>query len=325
MDSSTLPGESTGGEQVSVHRPVLLAEALAALAVRPGQVALDGTVGAGGHAAGILAALAPKGLLLGIDRDAAALAHARRTLEAVASRVGGGVEFRLFQTSFSRMLEVLQQEGTVLDRARDRAQGCDCVLLDLGVSSLQLDTAARGFSFTHDGPLDMRMDPTDAARPTAAQWLARSKEAEIARVLFEYGEERHARRIARTIVATRSKSPLQRTSQLRDLVMACVPPVRGPRSHPATRTFQALRIQVNDELGELQRGLVAAKTVLRPRGRLVVITFHSLEDRIVKNFLRDHFDLPHKKPIVAGAAEVTSNPRARSAKLRTGIQRAEGA
>ncbi len=311
-EPSTQPGEGTGGEQVSVHRPVLLAEALAALDVRSGQVAVDGTVGAGGHASLMLAGLSPGGILIGIDRDAAVLAHARRTLEVVSSRVGGGVEFRLFQASFSRMLEVLKQEGL---------GHCDRVLLDLGVSSLQLDTAARGFSFSHDGPLDMRMDASDAAQETAAQWLARAKEAEIARVLWEYGEERHSRRIARTIVASRNKAPLRQTSDLRDLVARCVPRHGYARIHPATRTFQAIRILVNDELGELQRGLVAATAALCVGGRLAVITFHSLEDRIVKNFLRAGFDLPHKKPVLAGAAEVEANPRARSAKLRVGIKR----
>ena len=311
-EPSTLPGDGTGGEQVSVHRPVLLAEALTALDLRSGQILVDGTVGAGGHAAQALAALAPGGVLVGIDRDAAVLAHARRTLEAATSRVGGRVEFRLFQTSYSRMLEVLQQEGL---------GHCDRVLLDLGVSSLQLDTAARGFSFSHDGPLDMRMDASDASLETAAHWLARAKETEIARVLWECGEERHSRRIAHAIVTVRGKAPLQRTSDLRELVARCVPSHGHARIHPATRTFQAIRIQVNDELGELQRGLTAAHAALAAGGRLVVITFHSLEDRIAKNFLRAGFDLATKKPIVAGAAEMATNPRARSAKLRVGIKR----
>ncbi|MEZ5963311.1 MAG: 16S rRNA (cytosine(1402)-N(4))-methyltransferase RsmH [Planctomycetota bacterium] len=312
-NESRLPGDSTGGEQVSVHRPVLVAEALAALDLRPGQVVVDGTVGAGGHSGHVLAALAPGGTLIGIDRDAAVLAHARRSLEAVASKVGGGVVFRLFHTSFSHMPEVLHQEG--LSR-------CDRVLLDLGVSSLQLDTAARGFSFSQDAPLDMRMDADDASRPTAAQWLARASEPEIARVLWEYGEERHARRIARALVAARRVAPVSRTFQLRDIVVRQMP--RRPGGiHPATRTFQAIRIQVNGELDELQRGLEAAARVLGPGGRLVVITFHSLEDRMVKHFLRQGFERVHKKPIGATQAEVQANPRARSAKLRVGVRRGD--
>lgn len=308
-----LPGGGAGGEQVSVHRPVLFAEALTVLDLRPGQVVVDGTVGAGGHAAHLLAALAPGGTLVGIDRDAAVLDHARRALAATAARVGGEVAFWLFHTSFSRMQEVLHQEAL---------SQCDRVLLDLGVSSFQLDTAARGFSFSQDAPLDMRMNPDDDTVETAAQWLARVSEPEIARVLWELGEERHSRRIARAIVAVRRQAPIVRTAQLRDLVSRCVPHRPGrTRIHPATRTFQAIRIQVNDELGELRAGLAAAARVLAPGGRVVVITFHSLEDRIVKNFLRAGFDRPHKKPIEASLAEVHANPRARSAKLRVGIKR----
>lgn len=307
---SRLPDESTGGGQVSVHRPVLVTEVLAVLEPRPGQVVVDGTVGAGGHAASLLAALAPGGTLIGIDRDAAILVHARRALEAAVARAGGRVEFRLFHASFSRMQEVLHKEAL---------GQCDRVLLDLGVSSLQLDTAERGFSFSQDAPLDMRMDQDDGKNPSAAQWLARAAEAEIARVLWELGEERFSRRIAREIVAARRRAPIERTGQLREIVERCVPRGRG-RIHPATRTFQALRMLVNDELGELERGLAAAAAVLRPGGRLAVISFHSLEDRIVKNFLRAGFALPHKKPIQAGADEVRTNPRARSAKLRVGIK-----
>lgn len=290
---------------------MLVAEALAALAPRPGQVVVDGTVGAGGHASAILAALAPGGTLIGIDRDAAVLEHARRALAAAAAGAGDAVGFRLFHASFSRMQEVLHQEG--LDR-------CDRVLLDLGVSSLQLDTAERGFSFSRDAALDMRMDRDDATRPTARQWLAQVSEVELARVLWEYGDERHARRIARAIVAARKVAPIVRTGQLKELVERCVPHRRG-RIHPATRTFQAIRIQVNDEIDELRLGLEVSARVLAPGGRLVVITFHSLEDRLVKHFLRGGFDLVHKKPVQASAAEVEANPRARSAKLRAGIRR----
>ncbi len=313
MSSTTeVPGDEAGGGQVSVHRPVLVAEALAALSLGSGQVLVDGTVGAAGHATLALAALAPGGLLIGIDKDAAVLAHARRALEASASRAGGGAEFRLYQASYSRMQEVLRQEGLA---------HCDRVLLDLGVSSLQLDTAARGFSFSREGPLDMRMDQGDADTPSAAQWLARAGEAELARVIYEYGDERASRRIARVIVEARRVRPLQTTGELAELVRRVAPAPPGARIHPATRTFQAIRMHVNDELGDLERGLRAAHACLRPGGRLVVITFHSIEDRIVKRFLREHFELVMRKPLEAAAAEVEANPRARSAKLRAGIRR----
>ena len=313
-DSKSGPFEDTGGERVSVHRPVLVESTLVALDPRPGQVVIDATVGAGGHASRILLALAPGGKLIGIDRDAAVLGHARRALEQAASRGGGVVSFVLHQASFSRMQAVLKQEG----------QGsCDRVLLDLGVSSLQLDSAARGFSFLQDGPLDMRMDQDDSRLETAERWLARVPEAELSKVIYEYGEERHARRVARAIVAARRTHRLQRTSELAELIARCIPTRGRPRIHPATRTFQAIRIRINDELGELERGLDAARTCLAPGGRVVVISFHSLEDRIVKHFLRAHFDVPERKPILATEAEMADNPRARSAKLRYGVRRME--
>ena len=192
----------------------------------------------------------------------------------------------------------------------------DGVLLDLGVSSPQLDEASRGFSFMQDGPLDMRMD--NEAGPSAAQWLAKASEREIARVLGELGEERFARRIARAIVAARAVEPIVRTGQLADIVAAAVP-TREPGKHPATRSFQAIRMVVNDELGEIERGLAAAWSCLRPGGRLAVIAFHSLEDRLAKVFLRAHGQVLTKKPIAAGPAEVQRNPRARSAHLRCAI------
>lgn len=313
-DNESGPHEDAGGERVSVHRPVLVESTLVALDPRPGQVVIDATVGAGGHASRILLALAPGGKLIGIDRDAAVLGHARRALEQAASRGGGVVSFALRQASFSRMQAVLKQEG----------QGsCDRVLLDLGVSSLQLDSAARGFSFLQDGPLDMRMDQDDARLETAERWLARVPEAELSKVIYEYGEERYARRIAREIVAARRTHRLQRTGELAELVARCIPTRGRPRIHPATRTFQAIRIRINDELGELERGLDAARACLAPGGRVVVISFHSLEDRIVKHFLRAHFDVPERKPILATEAEMADNPRARSAKLRYGVQRME--
>ncbi len=311
-DSQSGPHEEAGGERVSVHRPVLVESTLVALDLRPGQVVVDGTVGAGGHASRILLAAGSGSRLIGIDRDAAVLGHARRTLEETVSKGGGVVSFALHHASFSGMQDVLRQEGQ---------ESCDRVLLDLGVSSLQLDTAGRGFSFLQDGPLDMRMDQGNDRIETAVRWLARVPEAELSRVIFEYGEERFARRIARAIVGARRLRPLQRTGELADLVARCVPARGRSRIHPATRTFQAIRIAINDELGELERGLAAARACLAPGGRLVVISFHSLEDRIVKHFLRAHFDLPERKPILGSAAELAANPRARSAKLRYGVQR----
>jgi 16S rRNA (cytosine1402-N4)-methyltransferase len=299
------------GEQVRAHQPVLLAETLAALDLRPGLVVVDGTVGAGGHARAIASAISPGGLLVGLDRDARVLDHARQALEAPAPD-GRRVAYQLHHASFEEMREVLLQSGL---------SHCDRVLLDLGVSSFQLDERARGFSFMGDGPLDMRMDT--ASHPTAAEWLQRVSAADLERVLREFGEERYARRIARAIVDRRARGALQRTAELAELVLrALPPPARRQRIHPATRTFQAIRIAVNDELGRLQRGLAVALATLVVGGRLVVISFHSLEDRITKTFLRAHCTLPFRKPIVAGASEVAANPRARSAKLRCGIRTA---
>jgi 16S rRNA (cytosine1402-N4)-methyltransferase len=199
---------------------------------------------------------------------------------------------------------------------------CDRVLLDLGVSSLQLDRAERGFSFMADGPLDMRMDAS--APMTAADWLAEVDERTLADTLFQLGDERYSRRIARRLVEVRHRTPIVRTQQLAALVVDALPgPARGGRIHPATRTFQAIRMVVNDELGELERGLAAALACLRPGGRLAVIAFHSHEDRVVKHFLRANCELVTKKPIEAAADEVRDNPRARSAKLRCAIRREE--
>jgi 16S rRNA (cytosine1402-N4)-methyltransferase len=293
--------------------PVLLAETLGLLALAPGLCVVDGTVGAGGHSLGIAKALGPTGRLLGLDRDSEILACARAAL-AEAKAAGEQVRVSLHHLSFSRMREALAQEGL---------SGCDRVLLDLGVSSLQLDKAGRGFSLMADGPLDMRMDTT--APTTAADWLQSVAEGELADAIFAFGDERYSRRIARAIVQARERAPLLRTTQLADLVVRTLPPAaRHGRIHPATRTFQAIRMAVNDELGELQRGLAAAHDCLRPGGRLCVIAFHSVEDRVVKHFLRERLQVVTKKPIEAGEDEIRRNPRARSARLRCGIRRAEG-
>lgn len=302
-------------ERASGHVPVLLEEAVAALAVRPDGRYLDATFGRGGHAARILGRLGPLGRLLLMDRDPEAI--------LVAQRVFGGDErVAIRHGSFDRLAEW-----------DETADGLDGVLMDLGVSSPQLDDADRGFSFQGDGPLDMRMDPTKGE--DAATFLARAGEAEIADVLWNLGEERMSRRIARAIVARRAAAPLRRTRELADLIASTIGR-REPGQHPATRAFQALRIHVNDELGQVARGLDAAVARLRPGGRLAVISFHSLEDRLVKRFIRDRSRTapPARRglplaaaapapilaavagPIRPGAAEVARNPRARSALLR---------
>ena len=300
-----------GGEQVSVHSPVLLREALDVLDLTAGMTVVDGTVGAGGHGRGIARGIAPEGLLIGLDRDEVILARAHKALAATRDAVGARVRFHLYHLDFDRMQQALQEEGL----AR-----CDRVFLDLGVSSLQLDTPERGFSFMNEGPLDMRMDVSSPL--TAADWLVDVPEGELARVLFEYGGERHARRIARAIAERRSRAPIASTTQLVDVVCSALRGGRRQRIHPATRVFQAIRIAVNDELGMLRRGLEVALACLGPSGRLAVISFHSLEDRRVKQFLRERMVLPFRKPIRAGAEEKRRNPRARSARLRCGIVRA---
>jgi 16S rRNA (cytosine1402-N4)-methyltransferase len=301
------------------HVPVLLGEVLAGLAPRPGAALIDGTVGAGGHSAAWLDA-APGGRVLGFDRDPAAIEQARSALACYGERVV------LIRASYASMGSLAPAQGF---------DATDAVLLDLGYSSAQIDDPARGFSFRHDAPLDMRYDP---AQPiTAADLVNGLDEAALADVIFRYGEDRHARRIARAIRAAR---PVESTLALAEIVRRAVPR-SNERIDPATRTFQALRIAVNDELGELERALPQAVALLRPGGRLAVISFHSLEDRIVKQHMRreaqDCLCPPRQpvctcghtailrpvtgKPIVAGSAEVAHNPRARSAKLRVAEKR----
>lgn len=300
-----------------MHNPVLWTEVLAALAPRPGGRYVDGTIGGAGHAAGMLTASGPTGWLLGIDRDGAALAAAAERLAPFQGR------FELRHGTFDQIGEWLEPESV------------DGVLLDLGVSSPQFDRPERGFSFQHPGPLDMRMDPSRG--PTAADYVNTAPASELARIFAEYGEEPRARQLARLIEMERKVRPLTTTTELADLIERAVPR-RGARIHPATRVFQALRIHLNDELGQLERGLVAAARVLRAGGRLAVISFHSLEARMVKRFGTERtrnyeFDGPddipafrrprnpefrwiERRAVVAGEVEREENPRSRSAQLR---------
>jgi 16S rRNA (cytosine1402-N4)-methyltransferase len=301
------------------HITVLLDEAVAGLAVRADGCYLDGTFGRGGHSRLILEKLGPDGHLLGFDKDPLAIA----TGNALAAEDG---RFVVVQRSFAELGEEVAVRGLA-----GKVAG---VLLDLGVSSPQLDDAERGFSFLNDGPLDMRMDP--ARGVSAAQWIATAAEDEIARVFKEYGEERFAKRMARAVVQRRAERPFERTADLAQ-VLTDANPAWEKGKHPATRAFQGLRIHINNELGDLERGLDAALEALEVGGRLVVISFHSLEDRIVKQFMRRHAkgeqdklprDLPiipkafeprlklFGKPQYASDAELKANPRSRSAVMR---------
>ncbi|MGB0213133.1 16S rRNA (cytosine(1402)-N(4))-methyltransferase RsmH, partial [Algiphilus sp.] len=257
------------------HRPVLLDEALAGLAVRAGGRYVDATFGRGGHAAAILDQLAGSGWLQGFDQDPEAVAAARE-------RFAGAANFGIRHARFDRLSEWAAATGC--------SGALDGVLMDLGVSSPQLDTPARGFSFQHDGPLDMRMDPGQGE--PVSDWLARAKADEIADVLYHYGEERASRRIARAIVAARESEPVVTTTRLAGIIAGVMG--RRGRIHPATRSFQALRIFINDELAVLEAALQQCAAELAPGGRLVVISFHSLEDRLVKRFMRD---APALKPV----------------------------
>ncbi len=279
-----------------IHQPVLLAEVLQELELSQGSTVIDCTVGFGGHAIALYAAISPQGRLLGIDQDPDALASARQRLpEAVVLRHG----------NFRDVARIAGEEGFA---------PADAILMDLGVSSAQIDRPERGFSFRTDGPLDMRMDPTQemSAERIVNEWEV----DELERIIRDYGEERHARRVAQRIVEHR---PILTTKELRAVVAGAVPgsPHMG---HPARRTFQALRIAVNDELGALATALDEAASLVRPGGRVAVISFHSLEDRIVKRrFQVPPYDQTTKKPIQATQAERERNPRARSAKLRVAL------
>jgi len=290
------------------HVPVLLEETLELVAVRPGGLWVDGTVGLGGHAAAVLRATAPDGRLLGLDRDGESLVRARGRLAAFGERV------RLEQADYREIPERLSGE---------KASG---ILLDLGISSAQLDEAERGFSFQAEGPLDMRMDRSRGE--TAADVVNRLREKELADLLYTCGEEPASRRIARAIVFARERRPIATTTELADVVRRAALRGRRPGLHPATRTFQALRIRVNRELDGLGPALERIASCLSPGGRMVVIAFHSLEDRAVKEAFRAlsarGYRVLTRKPVRPGETEVRLNPRARSARLR-GVSRDEAA
>lgn len=282
---------------MNAHRPVLLDDAIDGLAVRAGGCYVDATFGRGGHAAAIVERLAGEGLLLGFDQDPEAVTAGRERFVNASN-----VEIR--HARFDALLDWARETG--------RMGAIDGVLMDLGVSSPQLDTPARGFSFAHDGPLDMRMDPTRGE--PVSDWLARASADEIADVLYRYGEERASRRIARAIVADRVETPFTGTRQLASLIERLLG--RRGRIHPATRSFQGLRIFINAELDVLDATLRQAEQVLAPGGRLVVISFHSLEDRIVKRFIRDSPAFRKVQRVLPTDADAADNPRTRSAVLR---------
>ncbi len=316
-----MTGRGKGAEPVAGgparHAPVLLQEAVTALGIRPGSCILDGTFGAGGYTRAILDAAADV-KVIALDRDPTAIA--------------GGYD--LVAQSAGRLALIEATFGDLAAEARDAGFAhLDGIVLDIGVSSMQLDQAERGFSFRFDGPLDMRMA---ASGQSAADLVNEGEEADLADIIYHYGEERRARAVARAILEARRVEPIRTTKQLADVVASVVWAEPGG-IHPATRTFQALRIAVNDELGELVRALHGAEEALKPDGRLVVVSFHSLEDRIVKQFLQRRsgragggfsrfepqatvdaptFALVHRGVITASDAEITANPRARSAKLR---------
>ena len=280
-------------------------EAIEYLALRRGGTYVDCTLGNAGHAVAIARALGPGGRLVGFDRDPEALALAQERLTGLREELGAAMpEYTLHHAEFSRAAEFLEP-GTV-----------DGMLADFGVSSMHLDQAHRGFSFQADGPLDMRMNPTSG--PSAEQVVNQADENDLANLIYELGEERRSRRIARAIVRAR---PIRTTAQLAGVVKAVAPPMKGDKMHPATRTFQALRIHVNRELDEIEALLGSAPALLKPGARLVLISFHSLEDRLVKDALRlgrdaGIYEVLTRKPVTAGEEEIRRNPRSRSAKLR---------
>lgn len=290
---------------VNRHVPVLLKEAIEYLQVRPGTTVLDATLGLAGHASEIIRRLGPAGRFIGFDRDPQAMALARQRLDKVSEELGEKAPaVELIGEAFSAA-PLYVAPGSL-----------DGMLADIGVSSLQLDEASRGFSFMADGVLDMRMDTRSG--PTAAQVVNEASERELADLIYEYGEERRSRRIARAIVRGR---PIATTGQLARIVARAAPAMKSDRIHPATRTFQALRIHVNRELDEIKALVEAAPRLLKPSGRLVVIDFHSLEDRVLKDSLREGaqkgiWTVLTKKPVTPGEEEIEQNPRARSAKLR---------
>jgi 16S rRNA (cytosine1402-N4)-methyltransferase len=287
------------------HVPVLLEEVLEYLNVRPGGVIVDATLGLAGHSTAIAKSLGGKGKLIGFDRDPEAMEKAKATLEGLRAELGDEMPEVVFEPRAFSEASSLIEPGSL-----------DGLLADFGVSSLQLDEAHRGFSFRTDGPLDMRMDTRSGE--TAEQVVNQEDENELADLIYEFGEERRSRRIARAIVRGR---PITTTAELARIVSAEAPPMKGEKIHPATRTFQALRIRVNNELGEIQSLLKSAGSLLKPGGRLVLISFHSLEDRLVKDAFKAAkdakvFEVLTKKPVVAAEQEQMRNPRSRSAKMR---------
>ena len=287
------------------HVPVLLDEVLEFLNVRPGGVIVDATVGLGGHSAEIAKRLGARGRLICFDRDPEAMELAKARMEELRAELGDAMPEVVFEPrAFSEAAGVIAPESL------------DGLLADFGVSSLQLDEAQRGFSFRLDAPLDMRMDTRTGE--TAEQVVNQEDENELADLIYEFGEERRSRRIARAIVRAR---PIRSTAELASIISAAAPSMKGDKIHPATRTFQALRIRVNDELGEIRSLLASAPSLLKPGGRLVLISFHSLEDRLVKDAFREAgrnkvLQVLTKKPVVAEEQEQMRNPRSRSAKLR---------
>ncbi len=305
------------------HVPVLAEEVREALAVQPGNTVVDATFGAGGHASLLASDMQGRGRFIAIDRDPTVRPYFDRFSRTT------GLQARLLRGDFALVLEQLADNGVE----------ADAILLDLGVSSMQLDRPERGFSYAADAPLDMRMDPS--AEISARELVNDSSERDLQTIFRRYGEERYARQIAKAIVRRRTQEPFERTSDLVETIRAAIPaPARFGEGHPAKRVFQALRIAVNDELGALEVALPAAFSMLRPGGRLAVISFHSLEDRIVKQFLREEErgcicppDFPvcvcgrepklralNRRPIKAGAAEVAANPRASSGRLRAAVK-----
>ena len=304
-------------EQTFSHVTVMLQEAVDALAIKPDGIYVDGTFGRGGHSRLILSRLGPNGRLLAIDRDPLAIAEAQTIDDP---------RFEMIPGAFSWLADYLRERGV--------AGQVDGLLLDLGVSSPQLDDAERGFSFQKDGPLDMRMDPTSGI--SASEWLAKAEADDIAWVLKEFGEERFAKKIGRAIVHDRVEKPFTRTRQLAELIARLIP-IKEKNKHPATRSFQAIRIYINSELEEVERAMEGALEVLAPAGRLAIISFHSLEDRLVKQFIRKQEkgpEVPRGLPLTEAQlavgrtmksigkamkpsdAEIDANPRSRSAVLR---------
>ena len=287
------------------HVPVLLQDAIRYLNVRRGGTYADATLGLAGHSTAIARLLGPDGTLIAFDRDPEAMQLARERMEALREELGAEMPaVVLHDTEFSEAERLLEPASL------------DGLLADFGVSSMQFDEAHRGFSFQAEGPLDMRMNPREGV--TAAQVVNQFGEKQLADLIYEFGEERRSRRIARAIVRAR---PIRTTAQLARIVSAAAPAMKSERIHPATRTFQALRIYVNQELGQIEALLKAAPALLKPEGRLVVISFHSLEDRIAKDALREGarqgiWEVLTRKPVTAGPEETDRNPRARSAKLR---------